>query len=53
MKLMRQRLSLCLHLCTLSPVPETQRQVPLPYISSWVHAGKESEVWVANQGLFD
>lgn len=36
-----------------SPVPEAQRQVPLPHISSWVHAGKESEVWVAKQGLFD
>lgn len=40
-------------LSQFSPVPKAQRQVPLPHISSWVHAGKQSEIWVTNQGLFD
>lgn len=36
-----------------SPIPQAEWQVPLPHISSWVHAGKQSKVWVTNQGLFN
>jgi hypothetical protein len=34
-----------------SPVSDAQGQVPLPHVSRWVHTGKETEVWMANQGF--
>jgi len=41
-----------LEFVALSPVSNAQWQVPLAYICGWVHAGKQTEVWVTNQRLY-